>query len=246
MCQALTVQPSHCPWCGAPSYHIEWYTTSSSRPWKRSRNGTGPSGPTTSTVPSSSTIGSRRRAAARASPSRVWAFSRTSSSSRAACQVARSTTGGRPGSAAVGSSGVVVMVSSVVSRAGQHRTTSYDGHQNRPALSGCARSLHRARVARCTTSADPRRSARGRRSVADHTAYLAHRHPVPRKLHHPPGGACRCVGRRIGAHRQRRDDVEGLLHVPSDLLANRGDLGDDLGELVRLLEVDREEPLEPA
>jgi hypothetical protein len=31
----------------------------------------------------------------------------------------------------VGSSGVVVMVSSVVSRAGQHRTTSYDGHQNR-------------------------------------------------------------------------------------------------------------------
>jgi hypothetical protein len=45
--------------------------------------------------------------------------------------VARSTTGGRPGSAVVGSSGVVVMVSSVVSRAGQHRTTSYDGHQNR-------------------------------------------------------------------------------------------------------------------
>src|SRR5205814_6607105 len=38
--------------------------------------------------------------------------------SRAACQVARSTTGGRPGSAVAGSSGVVVMVSSVVSRAG--------------------------------------------------------------------------------------------------------------------------------
>src|SRR5262249_47706912 len=66
-----------------------------------------------------------------ASPSRVWAFSRTRSSSRAACQVARSTTGGRPGSAVVGSSGVVVMVSSVVSRAGQRRTTSYDGHQYR-------------------------------------------------------------------------------------------------------------------
>ncbi len=49
----------------------------------------------------------------------------------AACQVARSTTGGRPGSAVVGSFGVVVMVSSVVSRAGQYRATSYDGHQNR-------------------------------------------------------------------------------------------------------------------
>src|SRR4051812_26513553 len=65
-----------------------------------------------------------------ASPSRVWAFSRTSSSSRAACQVARSTMGGRPGSALVGSLDVVVMVSSVVSRAGQRRARSYDGHQN--------------------------------------------------------------------------------------------------------------------
>src|SRR5918994_36521 len=32
MCQRLKVQPSHCPWGGAPSYHIVWYTTSSSRP----------------------------------------------------------------------------------------------------------------------------------------------------------------------------------------------------------------------
>src|SRR5947207_15884521 len=54
-----------------------WYTTSSSRPWNRSRNGTDPSAPVTSTAPSSSTIGSRRRAAAIASPSRVCAFSRT-------------------------------------------------------------------------------------------------------------------------------------------------------------------------
>src|SRR5262245_2822795 len=38
MCQRLKVQPSHCPWGGAPSYHMEWYTTSSSRPWNRSRN----------------------------------------------------------------------------------------------------------------------------------------------------------------------------------------------------------------
>jgi hypothetical protein len=39
--------------------------------------------------------------------------------------------GGRPGSAVVGSFGVGVMVSSVVSRVGQRRTTSYDAHQNR-------------------------------------------------------------------------------------------------------------------
>jgi hypothetical protein len=39
--------------------------------------------------------------------------------------------GGRPGSEVVGSSGVLVMVSSVVSRAGQRRTALYDAHQNR-------------------------------------------------------------------------------------------------------------------
>src|SRR5207253_6873930 len=100
---------------GAPSYHMCWYTTSSSRPWNRSRNGTGPSTPVTSTAPSSSTIGSRRRAAAIASPSRVCAFSRTSSSSRAACQVARSTTGGLPGRLPLALPGVVVMVSSAIS-----------------------------------------------------------------------------------------------------------------------------------
>src|SRR3954451_5717471 len=104
---------------------------SSSRPWNRLRNGTGPSGPTTSTVPSNSTIGSRRRAAARASPSWVWAFSRTRSSSRAACQVARSTTGGRPGSAVVRFLGVVVIASSGVSRAG--------GVVRRPATQGQTR-----------------------------------------------------------------------------------------------------------
>jgi len=48
-------------------------------------------------VESTSTIGSRQRAAAIASPSRVCAFSRTSSASSSACQVARSTTTGIPG-----------------------------------------------------------------------------------------------------------------------------------------------------
>src|SRR5215469_16082707 len=68
------------------------------RPSNTSSSGTGPCSPVTGIVASTSTIGSRRRAAAMASPSRVCAFSRTSSSSSWACQVARSTT---EGSAAV-------------------------------------------------------------------------------------------------------------------------------------------------
>ena len=50
--------------------------------------------PVTGSVASTSTIGSRRLAAAIASPARVCAFSRTSSSSRAARQVSRSTISG--------------------------------------------------------------------------------------------------------------------------------------------------------
>src|SRR5207302_3277173 len=103
---------------------IGFSTTSSSRPWSRSKNGTGPPTPVTSTAPSSSTIGSRRRAAAIASPSRVCAFSRTSSSSRAACQVARSTTGGLPGRLLLALPGLVVMVSSAVYR-GRERNRAW-------------------------------------------------------------------------------------------------------------------------
>jgi hypothetical protein len=54
----------------------------------RSRNGTGPSGPTTSTVPSSSTIGSPPAAAARASPHGCVGLFADQELSRAACQVA--------------------------------------------------------------------------------------------------------------------------------------------------------------
>ncbi|GAA3369092.1 hypothetical protein GCM10017744_087730 [Streptomyces antimycoticus] len=58
--------------------------------------------------------------------------------------------GGRPGSAVVGLSGAVVMVSSEVSRTGQRRTASYDGHQNRlasrPELIAAPRALGRART----------------------------------------------------------------------------------------------------
>src|ERR687897_771294 len=60
------------------------YTTSSSRPSKTSPNGTGPSGPMTVVSGGTSVMGSRRRAAAIASPSRVCAFSRLRSS-RSCC-----------------------------------------------------------------------------------------------------------------------------------------------------------------
>jgi hypothetical protein len=60
------------------------------------------------------------------------AFSRTSSSSRAACQVARSTTGGLPGRLPPALPGVVVMVSSVMCRAGQRRRTTLTRRDSRP------------------------------------------------------------------------------------------------------------------
>jgi hypothetical protein len=88
------VHPSH--WSGAawPSCHMWKYTISWRRPSNTSRSGTGPPGPVTGIDPSTSTMGSRRRAAAIASPSCVCAFSRTRSSSSWACQLARSVTAG--------------------------------------------------------------------------------------------------------------------------------------------------------
>src|SRR3954463_16264046 len=68
------------------------------------------------------------------SPSRVWAFSRTSSSSRAACQVARSTTGGRPGRAVVGCAVVgcgVVMPAQTGTWSGTHRRVTTPRAGNR-------------------------------------------------------------------------------------------------------------------
>ena len=99
------------------------------------RTGPGRRGPTTSTVPSSSTIGRRRRAAAMASPSWVCAFSRTRSSSRAACQVARSTTGGRPCDAVDGLSrggghGASVAVWFPAASSSPRRSTPYSIPQN--------------------------------------------------------------------------------------------------------------------
>jgi hypothetical protein len=67
---------------------------SSRRPSNTSSSVTGPFSPVSLRVPSASTIGNRRRAAAIASPSRVCAFSRASSASLSACHVALSTTAG--------------------------------------------------------------------------------------------------------------------------------------------------------
>jgi hypothetical protein len=65
------------------------------RPSNASSRVIAPSGPMSSRVVSTSTMGRRRRAAAIASPSRVCAFSRTRSSSSWVWKVARSTTAGR-------------------------------------------------------------------------------------------------------------------------------------------------------
>src|ERR671911_468117 len=70
------------------------YTTSSSRPSKTSPNGTGPSAPMTVVSGGTSVMGSRRRAAAIASPSRVCAFSRLRSSRSCRSKSSWSVTGG--------------------------------------------------------------------------------------------------------------------------------------------------------
>src|ERR1035441_4880907 len=65
------------------------------RPSNASSSEIGPSGPISVMVGSTSTMGSRLRAAAIASPSRVCAFSRTRSLSSSAWKMSRSTTVGR-------------------------------------------------------------------------------------------------------------------------------------------------------
>ena len=94
----------------------------------------------------------------------------------------------------------------------------------------------------------PRQSARGRRSRR-----RSHRAPGPptprptsihRAVHHvAPAVARRAPDRCQPAAPRRRRRARC---VPPDLLAHRGDLGDDLGELVGVLEVDQEEHLELA
>ena len=79
---------------GGAGGHMWKYTISWRRPSKTSASRTGPRSPISGIAGSISTIGSRRRAAAIASPSLVCAFSRTRRSSSCACHVARSTTAG--------------------------------------------------------------------------------------------------------------------------------------------------------
>src|ERR1022692_780612 len=67
------------------------------RPSNASSRVSGPRGPVSARLASTSTMGRRRRAAAIASPSRVCAFSRTRSRSSSAWKVARPTAAGRPG-----------------------------------------------------------------------------------------------------------------------------------------------------
>src|SRR5690606_33009200 len=74
-----------------------------------SSSGTSPSAPTTRADGSTWVAGRRRRAAAMPSPSRVCAFSRTSSVSSCSCQALRSTTGG-VGTAVRGSAGRRMML----------------------------------------------------------------------------------------------------------------------------------------
>src|SRR5260221_3182488 len=67
----------------------------------------GPRGPVSARLASTSTMGRRRRAAAIASPSRVCAFSRTRNLSSSAGKVARSTAAGRLGALVAGPPGLV-------------------------------------------------------------------------------------------------------------------------------------------
>ena len=156
-------------------------------------------------------------AAARASPSRVCAFSRTRSSFRAACQVARSTTGGRPGSAVVGFLGVVVMASSVGSRAGPRRPASRDTRTDRrPGRNSSRRGIRPSRLGR------PRVTARGHRLREP---------PLERRPTPPPadGAARRCraavlrrAGERGGSPSPARDHPRAAAAPrPSTRLATR-------------------------
>jgi hypothetical protein len=74
-----------------------------------------------------------------------------------------------------------------------------------------------------------------RGAVADHV-YTVHRHCVPRGLDQPPGGASLGVGRWVGARRE----TDGVVVRRRRVLAELGDGGDDLGELIWVFEVGRE------
>src|SRR5580700_7400271 len=84
------------------------------RPSNASSSVTGPGGPVSGRLAATSTMGSRRRSAAIASPSRVCAFSRTRNAASWASKAPRSVTGGSaaPPALRVPGSSLVIMGSS--------------------------------------------------------------------------------------------------------------------------------------
>ena len=76
------------------------------------------------------------------------------------------------------------------------------------------------------------------RAVAEHAPYTVHRHRVPRELDQPPGGAGLRLGPRVGAGWETDCEVVRGRRV----LAEVGDGGDDLGELIWVFEVGRKKP----
>src|SRR5918992_5895418 len=83
------------------------------------------------------------------------------------------------------------------------------------------------------------------RALTEDSPHSVDRGPLGRGLGHPPRGARRAVGCRVGPGRKGGDDVIGLGWVSSPLSAEGGEVGSDLGKLVRVLEVDGEEALVP-
>src|SRR5215207_915746 len=79
------------------------------------------------------------------------------------------------------------------------------------------------------------------RAVAKHAAHAVHRHRVPREPDQPPGGARLGIGRWVGAMRETDGEVVRRRRV----LAEVGDGGDDLGELIWVFKVGREETVVP-
>jgi hypothetical protein len=80
---------------------------------------------------------------------------------------------------------------------------------------------------------------RRRGAGADDAADPVERDRLGGELGLPPGGACGCVRRRVGPDGESGDDVVGRGLV-ARVVAEWCELGDELGELGGVLEVDRD------
>ena len=81
-------------------------------------------------------------------------------------------------------------------------------------------------------------------AVADHCPYQVRGCPVGGKLDEPPGGAGRGVRGGVAAGREGGDDIVRL-RGGACRLAQRAEVGHDLGELAGVVEVDGHETLVP-